>query len=362
MTHRRHQTAAAVLSWAAVAAGASAGQPDGGILLLPPELDLGVHPPRALASAPVWIVNTGTESIELTKVGRSCGCIQDIRIKDEILAPGSALRIDIEARTPHGSGHQKEVAAAFAIRDRMPVKLPIFMETTSESLRPPPIDFEPPALDLGAIPALKPIEDVVWLTNTGRSELDVIKVISDCPCITFPEFSPFLIGPGETEQLLMEVRPPAADAGRATQREVTLFVEGLRPVVVPVRYRAAEARVIAVHEYLAGLRAADGSAAAKAAPAARVWVGARQGPGVKLAEAAPDDTAGLLGASLTYGDDRIDGRTVTLIAWSGDGDDRAPAGRLTFGLDQGNRIEWVLCEPWTARRAGVGGQGSGVGD
>ncbi len=338
---------AVTVAGAVGAAGAAAPE----LLLVPARLDLGVHPPDALASGSAWLVNTGRAPVELRDAVRSCGCIERIEVGRQVVPALGAIEIPVSVHAPRFPGRLKPIDVTFILSAGDPLSLPIHIETTGKAAGPAPIAVHPLVLDLGTIAAAAPVEDVLVLANTRPDLVDVIKVLGSDGSIAFPLFGRMLLEEGETIELLVSVTPPLEEAGRAMTKEIKVFAEGAPPASASVRYQAQHAPAASVLGYLEAIRAADRAKAASfLAAESRLWAGTREGPGVALSAETPwGESAGLLRAGRTQDTVRLeDDGALTMLTWSIEDPAtgrRAPAGRLTFRLDGAGRITEILCEP-----------------
>ncbi len=326
---------------AGAACAPAAGQQDGGLLLAPAELDLGIQAPDAMVGDTVWLINTGDEAVEVLAAKGSCGCIEKFAIDEEVIEPGAAVAVPVRVESPRTSGKLKVLYVWFLMRGGDTLDLPVRLEGIGAGSRRPEIGISPRAVDLGEVAAVSPVEDILLLTNKSSRDLDIVKVTSGCGCITFPEFMPVVLAPGETEELILEVTPRLDDVGREADQRVHVFVKGQKPVSIPVRYRARHALVGVVRGYLDAMARSNDP---------RVHTALAEGVTPSLA------AAGILRESRGYDSFRLEGPTVRVLAWAGDRRQRRPIGELTFRLDESSLIESIEGTPLMARH--LGGHGS----
>lgn len=330
----------------------------------PAELDLGVHPALSHAQGTAWLLNTGGEPMEITGFKRSCGCIGDVGLETPLeLPPRSALEMPLSIRAPRNAGERKQIHITFAINGEGTMRLPIHLAAEGGGA-PQFVAVDPPELDLGLVTAGVPIADVIVLQNIASADMKVTKTHSRCGCVTFPEFSPFVLGANDWEEVLVEVDAPYSAVGTLSTQLVYVSLDKYGAVSVPIHMRVDHPVVGAVKALLGAQTRGDHAQAARyLARDARVWFNAKEGPGEALdLEAARTSSEACLSAAHEYDSYRLEDRTVQVIAWEGNGEDRVPVAQITFWLDETNLVKGVLCERLTVLEPeddDVKNQGSG---
>jgi hypothetical protein len=180
--------------------------------------------------------------------------------------------------------------------------LPVRIATRGDDtdLRPGVV-ADPSRLDLGTVVAGSTMTTSARLVNNGDLPRTVKAAHSSCACTRVVDFKEVVLEPNEAVDVQLEVDVPAA-AGPAT-RELTILVEGEKPLRVPLDLRSTHPAM----------------------------------------EAAERELAHTLTAGFKCDGFALQGDTITAVAW--DKDRTLPQGLVTCVLAEDGRIASVRFDP-----------------
>lgn len=92
------------------------------------------------------------------------------------------------------------------------------------------ITFDPPKLDLGIMQPGVPKTGTVAITNNGTEPIQIKKAVASCGCTT-PNWPKEPIGPGETAQMEITLKPSLKQGQRLSKRVTLQMVSGAPQVV-----------------------------------------------------------------------------------------------------------------------------------
>jgi ankyrin repeat protein len=140
----------------------------------------------------------------------------------------AATSLTKTARTGKGKENGKEAVTNLGTPDSGSAK------GLAERIDSTPLDltFDPPKLDLGVMQPGVPKTGTVKITNNGVEPIQIKKAVASCGCTT-PTWPKDPIGPGETAELEITLKP-ALKQGQRLSKRVTLQMVSGAPQVITV--------------------------------------------------------------------------------------------------------------------------------
>lgn len=100
------------------------------VRVVPAELDLGVGEPGKPKPGSLWLINTGSKSMNIVRAKVACGCTTLTRFTAGLLGSGESMQVDLTMTAPTKPGEQKTKAVTFFIDGQPPLKVPIHLKAS----------------------------------------------------------------------------------------------------------------------------------------------------------------------------------------------------------------------------------------
>ncbi len=213
------------------------------VRVVPEALTLGRHTPDSEVASSVWLVNTGEKTVTLTTAKSGCGCLELGELSTREITPGSALEVPVHAHVPSRDGEHKSARIDFLFADDTKLDVAVSMVADAEAPEVPTAeehDLLAAAPAILALPTLRPKErheTAIWIVNTSEKALHVTAVEPGCGC-TVVDFSPTTLLPGAALRIPLVVTAPARPGAR--KKVLRVFVEGAKPLRIPLTYEVTE--------------------------------------------------------------------------------------------------------------------------